>query len=134
MNLGDFFKEVPVNEYIGLDAEVVAEASEVSSDVQVLTYANPNDPKVVNNVYPYCVYDNAIANLIVHTWTELITLVAIEFAKAIVFKVFNQAIMHKSKWKPVLELSDFTLWLLYNQTVHWIIFIFCPFFCVIACI
>ena len=95
LNLGDFFKEVPVNEYVGLDADVIAEASEVSSDIQVLTYASPADDRVVNNLYPYCVFDNAIANLIIHSWTEQIALIIVEFVKALLFYIFNQAIMHK---------------------------------------
>ena len=98
MNLGDFFKEIPINDFFGLDADVIAESSEISSDIQVLTYASLEDDRVVNNLYPYCVFDNATANLIIHSWTELITLIVIEIVKAISYYIYRRYVQRKEKW------------------------------------
>jgi hypothetical protein len=64
--------------------------------------------------------------------TEIAILFVSQFGKAGAYYFANYWVLGKHRWKPTLQLSDFTLWLLYNQGIHWTILLFCPFFVVIS--
>ena len=65
-------------------------------------------------------------------FSEIFILFLTQLGKAGFHYIFYYRILGKQRWKPVLYLSDFTLWLLYNQGIHWVILLFSPYFIVIS--
>jgi len=79
-----------------------------------------------------CNIDTASVNLIRLALTELFVLIGAQYSKAAFYFVFQKLILKQKRWKPKLYLSDFTLWLLYNQTIHWLTLLLFPFFVLVA--
>ena len=65
-------------------------------------------------------------------FTELGVLGVAQFGKAGFYYLLRRCLQNKGRWKPNLQLSDFALWLLYNQCVHWIVLLWCPWFIVMS--
>ena len=79
-----------------------------------------------------CEIDLATSNIMRLAFSEVFILFVTQFGKAGFYYVLYYRVLGKQRWKPVLYLSDFTLWLLYNQGIHWVILLFSPFFIVIS--
>jgi len=70
-----------------------------------------------------CKYDEAARELIILAGTEIFTMIVIEFVKAFLRKLFFQRCLKKEVWQPIVTegLSDFSVWMLYNKAIHWLI-------------
>ena len=79
-----------------------------------------------------CLFDDASTSLIKLALTELFVLVVSQFAKAFLYWSFNKICVRRTHWKPILYLSDFTIWMIYNQAIHWVLFLVSPYFVFVA--
>jgi len=95
-----------ITEYLGKDASLTSQGS-CSSNVTTLS-------------------------LLKLAATEVAVLIVAQHLKAIAYYIFNRLLRGQLRWKPDLHISDFTLWMLYNQGIHWLIFLLSPFFVIIS--
>lgn len=66
--------------------------------------------------------------------TELAFLIGEDFVKLLGRRIICKCFLRRKNWKEDVDssLSDFSIWLVYNKAVHWLILLYNPFFVLVV--